>query len=1151
MQKKLPQHVPIVQVNKWPLLLILALFFSFTANAQTVTLKLKNATVKKVLREASRQSKVSIVYNEAILEGLKPINIDVKNAAVKDVLDLCLPNPPFNYTVEGNLITIRKYSTKELQEQGVAQGAVVYVVSGTVTDKSAKPMEKSTVEISGPQNRSTFTDVNGVFVFRVPAGRYNLTVSNVASEKFQTEFKVGEKPLPPLAIEMKEKINQMEDVVVNGIYSRPKDNFTGSATAFTGAQLREISPKSIIDALKTLDASFQVPRDNVNGSNPNVVPRVQVRGTNSIMQTDLKSEYGYISNPPLVIIDGFESTIQVLYDMDINRVANITILKDAAATAVYGSKSANGVLVVQTIQPKPGKVQTTYTTSLEINMPDLGSFNLMNAREKIEYERIAGMYRSRNFTTQRLLDDKYNLVLHNVEKGVNSYWLSQPLQTEINQAHNLSIGAGTENFMFNGTLSYRHNGGVMKGSNRDNLEGTLNMKYTTKNQKFTLQGQFQIGTLNSNNSPYGDFAQYTRLNPYWMVTDSHGEITKYVDVYDPDGSNGLITSSYTPTVVNPLYNTTLHTVDQTKSLKIGQNIWAEWTLASGLKLNSTFGFSTSKDQTDVFMPGSASQFFNETNFAARGTYDKRTSNTNQYQSNTTFNYGKMFGKHTIYATGGVSIQENSGDALLISAKGFPSGRLDDLLYGLNYSTEKPSGSYNITRNVGFLGNASYAFDNRYLFDASYRSDGSSVYGADKRFGTLWALGAGWNIHKEHFINLPDAITRLKLRGSYGYTGSVNFPSYAAVTTYQYTTTGRYLDYIPANIVAMGNPDLLWQRTKKLNIGTDIGLFNDRVTISAEVYNETTDDLIMENQSPLSTGFSSYFNNLGKSRNKGYELTLSAFILKNPARKLFWSMSTSFYKNKNTLLEITDALKTQNQEALDLQKDGYTKPVLQYEEGKSVSTLYAVRSLGIDASNGYEVFLTKDGKQTYIWNQADEVALGDMQPKINLTLNNNFQYKWIRLNFGMVLKLGGVEYNSTLADKVENGDMNYNIDRRALKDRWQTPGVPADFKGLTDLEGYTRPLDPTVVTSRFVRKSNTIEITGISLDPGALLEKYINRYTNRLVNKLNNKAKDALHSNMVDVRFYMNNAFTISSLKREQGTSYPLNRSYTLNITLYL
>ena len=276
------------------------------------------------------------------------------------------------------------------------------------------------------------------------------------------------------------------------------------------------------------------------------------------------------------------------------------------------------------------------------------------------------------------------------------------------------------------------------------------------------------------------------------------------------------------------------------------------------------------------------------------------------------------------------------------------------------------------------------------------------------------------------------------------------------------------------------------------------------------------------------------------------------MLQAPKKELFWSLATSFYHNENKLLEITDNLKAQNQAALEQQlSSGATSPVLQYVEGASVSGLWAVRSLGIDASNGYEIFLTKDGRQTYVWRPEDKVYMGDMQPKLNFTVYNNFQYKWIRLNFGLTFKVGGVLYNSTLASKVENFNLKENMDKRVLKDRWTTPGQAADYKGLVDLEGYTRTEKSTKVTSRFVQKANSFEITGLTIDPGVLVERWLNRLVNKAVRKVNDASKDAINSDHFSVSFSMQNVLRISSMKRESGTSYPFNRSFLFTLSARL
>ncbi|MBC6109749.1 SusC/RagA family TonB-linked outer membrane protein [Pedobacter fastidiosus] len=1119
------------------------------AQAQTVTLKMQNVSLQKVIKEISKQTKVSVVYNEAMFTGAKPVSVNVNQASISEVLDKCFADQPFSYEIQDGTFVIRR--TDQKPEPKSVGKATFGFIQGVVKDDRKQPVEGVNVAIPSLK-MATVTGKDGSYNFsRVPYGKHTLILSYIGFDKKQLDVDVS-KSTVTANVSIKESDNTMEDVVVNGIFSRPKANFTGSATSFTGDQLREISPTSILTALKTLDASFQMPTDDINGSNPNVIPRVQLRGSNSIAQTDLQSEYGYISNPPLIIIDGFESTLQKVYDMDINRIAKITLLKDAAATAIYGSKSANGVMVIETKQPKPGELDIMYTANLTVNLPDLTSFNLMNAEEKLNYERIAGLYKDPNFVTQNRLTNLYNLKLRNIQNGVNTYWLSQPLHPEFNQAHSINLSAGTERFVYQLNVNYGKNGGIMKGSNRDNLAGNLNMKYKYKGLSF--QYQFSLGSTTSNNSPYGDFSQYSKLNPYWTKTGQNGQISKYVDNYILNDINGNPVSldGRVPTEINPLWNTTLNTVDNAKQLSMGHNVYAEYAITPEFKLNGTFTIQNSTGETNKFLPRAASQFFGPGNFSDKGSYDKTNSTDRSTQASFNINYGKVMGQHTVYATFGTNIQEGSGESLTIKTKGFASDRLDDISFALKYNGEKPDGSYQINRTVGFYGNTSYAFDNRYLLDGSFRIDGSSVFGADNRFGKLWSVGAAWNVHKEKLFKLPKVINQLKLRGSYGFTGSVNFDSFASTTTYKYNTSGQYLDFIPTSLIAAGNPDLKWQRTKKLNLGADLGLFNNRLMVNFNYYNEITDDLIMANPAAPSSGFSSFQNNLGKTKNTGYDISLSAFIIKNPDRQLFWNVSTSWYHNKNTLLEITDVLRNQNKVITDsLAKQTSSAPFLQYKEGSSISTLYAVRSLGIDPSNGYEIFLTKDGKQTYIWNVLDQVALGDLQPKFNITFNNHFQYKWLKLNFGLNVVLGGVKYNTTLADKLESADVNYNVDRRALDGRWQNPGDVADYKGLTTLDGYHRTDVQKVITSRFVRKNAAIELTGLSLDPGALLSKYITKFSNKVIEKVNSSMKNKVKSDMIDVKFYMNNAFSLFSQEKERGTSYPLNRTYAFNITLHL
>lgn len=1108
---------------------------------QRVTLSMKQVLVEQVFKRLHETTRYRFTYLKEDLPDAPRKDYHFKDATIQEVMDELLKGTKLQWKFQSGAIVVSRKKdegpTKKVYDQ----------VSGRVLDGKKVPIPGVTVKVVG-EFRGTASDIDGRFVLKSvnEGSKLEFSVIGYENKTLTAKPEMGVVVLDSLVYAIDEV-----KVINNGIFTRPKENFTGAATEYSGEDIRAISKTSILSALKVLDASFQMPDDVVNGSNPNVLPKVQLRGTNSIMQTDMESEYGYISNPPLIIIDGFESDLQTVFDMSPNIVKSITLLKDAAATAIYGSKSANGVLVVETIQPEEGDTQVFYTGTYGVNIPDLSSFNLMNAREKLEVEEIGGYYRSRDFKEQKRLDDLYNLVKHNVERGINTYWLSQPLRTEFTHSHNVRVSYGTKKVLLQGTVNYSNNGGIMKGSYRNSLGGDVRVKYTTLNKKLSFQYAFKLNSAKGSESPYGNFAKYAQMNPYWMPRDENGNITKFVDIYPTEGSNGLISSAHTPSEENPLWNAHLNMVNTNNSLTLGNEFWTEVTFVKGLKLNTTFVYNYGTTERDNFIPGTASEFF-KSSFSERGSYSKNSGKTKKWQLTSTLNYGQNFGNHTIYISAGAQLNHDESNSFGLMVKGFPNDRLDDLLFGLQYSSTKPSGSYSMKRTAGFYGNISYAYGNRYLLDGSFRADGSSVFGREKRFGDLGSVGIGWNFHNEKFMLGQNVISQLKFRVSWGFTGSVNFPAYAAATTYKYQTDGRYLDFIPAYLMGLGNTALKWQQTQKWNYGVDLGLFKGRVTANFNYYRETTDDLIMKTSTVPSNGFDSYHDNLGKSQNVGFDLGIRVVLFQAPKRELFWSVSTSFYHNENKLLEITDNLKAQNQAALNQQIDnGATSPVLQYIEGASVSGLYAVRSLGIDASNGYEVFLTRDGRQTYVWRQEDMVYMGDMQPKLNFTIYNNFQYKWIRLNFGLTFRAGGVLYNSTLASKVENFNLKNNMDKRVLKDRWVEPGRPADYKGLVDMEGYTRTEKSTKVTSRFVQKANSFEITGLTIDPGILVERWLNKLVNRAVQKVNDTSKEAINSDRFSVSFSMQNVLRISSMKREAGTAYPFNRSFLFTLSARL
>lgn len=1125
-------HLPVRQVllvMKLIVVLLTATFMNVSANSfsQNVSYSGRNADIKTVLEEVEKQTGYLFVYNEPVLQSAKPVSIRASNLPLQQFLNQLFKDQPVDFMIRSKTIILfrktREEPAPETRNVFVIGSLFMPPITGVVTDENGKPMQGATVTIKNTK-LAVVTNADGKFTITASPGDI-LVVSFV--NYTPQEVKVTDKPI---RISLKPLVIKLEDAVVNGIFRRPTENYTGAAQSYTVDDLRKVNNTNVLAAIRSLDASIQMP-SNINfGSDPNQLPQIQVRGANSIANTDLTSQYGYVSNPPLFILDGFEVPLTRIYDLDMNRVARVTILKDAAATAIYGSKAANGVLVIETVQPKKGRLQFGYNNNISVNTPDLTSYHLLNSERKLQLEQAAGVYNtnpSLGIVVKEERERLYNQRLAEARRGVNTYWLSQPLQTSWGQKHSIFVSGGDDYMRYGVDLAYNNAPGVMKGSKRDNISGGINLLYHKGNLQFT--NYLSVTSNNSVNSPYGSFSQYAKMNPYWRATDATtGKVNKILQDYDEAARWDYI-------AYNPLYNSTLKTHNYTKYLNLTDNFQADWNIRPTLKLSARFSMYTQRNEGAVFLPADAVEFVNtpDSLFSTRGYFDQTTGKNSSYQGDLFLNYGENLGKHTVFATGGYHIQEDKSYSNTVTVQGFPNSEMDDILFGLQYPVNgKPTGNENILRLVSYYGNVSYAYDYRYLVDVSFRIDGSSLFGSNKHYAPFWSVGLGWNLHKESFVHIPEVINRLKLRASYGSTGSQNFPAFASTQVYNYLTSSRYLDNIGAAMLALGNPDLRWQQTNKLNLGTDIELFKGRIQATFNYYEEKTNDLFTSINTTPSSGFSSYFANLGVVQNKGIEVYLTAFALKNEKKNVFWSFYANMMHNRNRLLKISDALKAQNDKAVGEQIKGsnpITAPVLQYQEGQSVSTIYAVRSLGIDPSTGNEIFLTRDGQQTYLWNPQDQVPVGDNQPTVTGNLGTNFMYKGISVNVSMRTELGGQVYNRTLSDRVENADPVYNVDERVLTDRWQKPGDHARFKGLANIGGTTRS-DITKASSRFIQDNNTLYCDAITL--GYLFPR-----------KLTNKWQ----MSRFQCYFYINNPFVVSSVRQERGLDYPFARNYALSV----
>ena len=977
-------------------------------------------------------------------------------------------------------------------------------ITGLVVDQKGEILPGATVKaVQAPGVKTliaTSTDLDGKFKLNIPSEVTQIEVTFVGYKNQQ----VALKGKTDFKIVLTEDTQEMEEVVVTGMFTRKANSYTGSVTTIKGDELKTVGNGNVLSSLKNIDPSFLMVENLEVGSNPNAIPDFQMRGQTGF--TEVASEYQENPNQPLFILDGFETTLTKIMDLDMNQVQSVTLLKDATAKAIYGSKAANGVVVVETIRPEKGKMKITYTGSLDIEAPDLSSYDLCNAEEKLRAEYLAGFYTSStgSATEQMNLDKRYTTVASAIAAGVDTYWLDKPLRVGVGQKHSLYLEGGDDYMLYGIDLSYNNVAGVMKGSNRNTLSGGITFSYKYKNLLF--RNKFTIDDNKSNDSPYGSFSDYAYLNPYNRLHDEDGEME--------DSWTGLVTE------YNYLKNGLINTRFEDRYTTFTENFYAEYQALQNLRLTARFGLTKKNSGSEDYYPAGHTNFVSYTgdNLYKRGSYStySRKDNNLSLDLGAAYSISKL--RHTLFLNAQYSMSRAKYDYYTVAVQGLANDNMDHISMGVEYKNTKPTGSEGITRDMGFTGSLNYSFDDRYLLDVNYRLNGSSDFGTNNRWGHFYSFGLGWNLHKESFFSDIKWIERIKFRASKG------FNSYDAIATLNYYQSA-YQGELGSYLMGLANPDLAWQKKYDNNIGADLSFLQGAVNVRFDYYVSTTKGTITSVTTPPSMGFSSYMANLGEVENKGWEVYLNGRIWRDTPSRSYVNFYASAAANKNILKKISNSLKALN-DSTDEEYDSSsaTSVPVRYEEGQSMSTIWVVKSLGIDPQTGKEVFVKKDGSLTYDWSSSDFIAGGDTRPKVSGNFGINMEYHGFGLNAGFTWRLGGQMYNTTLLDKVENADVHYNVDRRVFTGRWSEPGQVARFKSITD-DSETKP------TSRFVEDYNLLTFSSLNV--------YYDFRECRFMEKS--------FLQRMKATFYMNDIATISSVKTERGTSYPFARSFSFSL----
>lgn len=1101
------------------ILFICIYFVPCTIAAQSdnhrITLEMNAATIPEVFEAIRQQIGMGIMFSSEDSKRIPKKNYQIRNASVEQAMELILQGTDLEYNISNGVILVsRKEEPARQQQQQQPQS----VATGRVTDSAGEPIIGASVYIKGTTFGTT-TDADGRFSLSVARGEV-LVFSFIGMETMEAAY-TGQSELK---ITLKETVQDLAAVVVTGIFNKAKESYTGAATTISRKDLAMAGNRNLLTSIQNIDPSFFIADDLDIGSDPNALPDITIRGNASLGNSisEVQSSMQNRSNQPLFILDGFEITLTRMLDLDQNIIDRITILKDASATAMYGTRGANGVVVITTVKPEEGQLRMTYKGSLNLEAPMLGSYNLMNAREKLDFEYEAGLYSTNLPGNQIILQKLYNQRRSEVERGVDTYWLKYPVRTGVGSRHSLRIDGGREEILYAANLSYDNIAGAMKGSYRNTFNGDLFLSYAYKNIRF--QNNLIISFNQSANSPYGKFREYGVINSYLKPYDDQGNLLKVLTSQDYSISQG---NNVGAVVMNPLWNAKQPNHDESKYTQIQNNFEINWDIIPReLFVRARFGYTHTDTRSDVYNSAEHTKFEGYTgeNLGRRGEYILSSNTRRLMETSISLNYSKVFDDvHQLYAGLNGSFSNTKEEYFRIKAEGITNPDMNFLgaatLYekgGRPYATEGHS------RRIGGTLNANYTYDRRYFVDVTTTIEGSSLFGVDNQFAPFWSTGIGWNMHAESFMQELDAISIARLRLSFGTSGSQNFSPYQALATFASYGDTHYNGWYGVYLVGMENKDLGWQKTHSLNVGLDVEFFNRRIVLSADVYNKLSKDVLADVALPLAAGFASYKANIGELENKGVEVGLNVVPVRDMERQIRWSVGGTLRHNKNTIKKISNALETLNNEMLE--SDG-VNPSFLFREGHSINTIFAVQSIGIDPSSGKELFIDRSGNMTDVWDPRDKIPCGVSDPKVFGTFNTNFS--WRRVTFSAVFsyRMGGDYYNQTLANKVENIYPFENADKRAYYDRWKKTGDDVMFKSI-------KGRSETYATSRFVMKENTLQCNSMSLQYEMEAEWL----------------KRNLNISYLSIAAYTEDVFRISTIKRERGLDYPFSKKFSLSLT---
>lgn len=968
-------------------------------------------------------------------------------------------------------------------------------ITGTVLDANKEPMIGLTVNVKN-STIATVTDLDGRYVLNVPPASI-LVFSYIGS--LTQEIKVSSSS--EVNVTMNDNDKLLEEVVVVGYGIQRKKDLTGGLSVVGKDKLEMVSTSNLMDRLAGQVAGFTVTTtDAAPGKNQSL----RIRGENSISA----------SNDPLIVMDGipYEGSLS---DLDPNIIDNMTVLKDASSVAIYGSRGSNGVILIQTKRGKTGKAQVSYRGQFGLAEP-MQRIDVMNPDEYIHMKqdiaRIKDGWSGADLDPMNILSASERI---NYEKGITHNWQDYVFRTAFTMDHQISISGGTESTKYMAAIAHLDQNGVVYNSKLTRENVTMNIDQTfNKWLTIGIGSQFiqkETGGITPN------LEHAIKQSPYGIYKDENGN-------YYPEPMDQSL-------IKNPMVNVNADQDNTDRNVFL--NAYADILFpVKGLSFRTNFGYNYRTNFTGTYYGRNTLDGKN-----AKGGGKASISNTHNwdYTWENIAKYNRTFGKHQFDATGLFSVQQTQQKKSSQSAEGFVN---DDMSYhNINAGENNQTISSNLQEYsmLSYMLRLNYAFNQKYLATLTGRTDGASVFGKNNKYAFFPSVAIAWNVAEENFMKEGVSwIDMLKLRLSYGDNGNQAIDKYRTLDRlylmkYVWGDGGNPVNavYLPNN--GIGNPNLKWESTRTANLGIDFYLFGGRLSGNIDMYLSRTRDLLMNRTVPIMNGYSSIWDNVGQTENKGIEITLNSQNVHGTDFK--WETNVNFALNRDKIV--------------DLRGDKIDDVTNKWFIGKPLRVYYDYNWIGIWQEGDKYTYTTEDGTEKEIQkgakpgtakledvdgngyiDQNDRKIIGSKMPSFTMSMGNRFTYK----DFYFSFLLNGV-FNVTREDNEANfGTWTYSMYNYVHNGDYWTPENPN--------AKYVAPGSTTFGGHGFYKKVTYVQLKNITLGYN------INR---NLTNKLGVSA--------INVNLSVNNLHTFSNVRNVLNydnswmASYPTTRSYMLGLNL--